>query len=278
MGNFIVSIKRFLGNKNTVTILGVLVGIVVLYLGYNWRVKQAVEPVSVPYAKVAIKGNTLITPEMVGTVKVSKSFVDTTPELITSTAAVLRGANGQGMYVSFDSKIPEGGLFYSSQLKSEKEMPNYVLKGIPKCYTLFYLDVDLNSTYGNAIMPGDYIDLYISATNEEGKLIVAKMIESIEVKDVRDSSGQSIFSSAAESSEPAVLVFAVRDDMFLLLRRAVSVRGNFDVFPVPRNAEYTENHQQTPVASTAIQELIKSRSDTSYDDEFTVDPSCLQSE
>ena len=35
MGNIMISIKRFLGNKNTVTILGVIVGIVVLYFGYS---------------------------------------------------------------------------------------------------------------------------------------------------------------------------------------------------------------------------------------------------
>ena len=46
MGNLIISIKRFLGNKNTVTILGVLVGIIVLYVGYTYRVKKALEPQS----------------------------------------------------------------------------------------------------------------------------------------------------------------------------------------------------------------------------------------
>ena len=51
MGNISISIKRFLGNKNTVTILGVIVGIIVLYVGYNWRVNQAVEPQTVPFAK-----------------------------------------------------------------------------------------------------------------------------------------------------------------------------------------------------------------------------------
>ena len=51
MNNLLVGIKRFLGNKNTVTIIGVLAGIAVLYIGYNWRVKQAIEPKSVPYAK-----------------------------------------------------------------------------------------------------------------------------------------------------------------------------------------------------------------------------------
>ena len=40
MGNIMISIKRFLGNKNTVTILGVIIGIAVLYFGYNIRVNR----------------------------------------------------------------------------------------------------------------------------------------------------------------------------------------------------------------------------------------------
>ena len=76
MNNLLVGIKRFLGNKNTVTIIGVLAGIAVLYIGYNWRVKQAIEPKSVPYAKQEIAANTLITTDMIGSVKVSKSMVD----------------------------------------------------------------------------------------------------------------------------------------------------------------------------------------------------------
>ena len=36
--NILVSIKRFFANKNTVTILGVIVIIAILYFGYNYRV------------------------------------------------------------------------------------------------------------------------------------------------------------------------------------------------------------------------------------------------
>ena len=49
MGNLLVPFKKFLSNKNTITILGVLIGLVVLYLGYSWRVTQSIQPTSVPY-------------------------------------------------------------------------------------------------------------------------------------------------------------------------------------------------------------------------------------
>ena len=115
MGNIMISIKRFLGNKNTVTILGVIIGIVVLYFGYNIRVKQAVEPQQIPYAKVEIASNTLITDSMLGMIKVSKSFVDQTPNLVTSKAQLI------GKYVSYDTTVAEGGLFYKTEVMTEEQ-------------------------------------------------------------------------------------------------------------------------------------------------------------
>ena len=44
MGNIGVNIKKFLSNKNTVAIICVIAGILVLYLGYTWRVNNAINP------------------------------------------------------------------------------------------------------------------------------------------------------------------------------------------------------------------------------------------
>ena len=52
MNSTLTKLKRFIGNKNTVTILCVIAGIVVLYVGYNYRVKSKINPTRVPYAKV----------------------------------------------------------------------------------------------------------------------------------------------------------------------------------------------------------------------------------
>lgn len=269
MGNLTVSIKRFLGNKNTVTIIGVIIGVVVLYVGYSWRVKQAVEPQTVPFAKVEIAGNTLITKEQIGTIKVSKSMVDQTPGLVTSQSQVI------GKYVSYDTKIPEGGLFYSSQLMAAEQRPNYITENIEKCHTLFSLPVTLHSTYANAIMPDDYIDLFVSGTDDRGLAIVAKLIESIKVRDVRDAQGISVFSSRS-NGEPAELIFSVPNNMFLLLTRA-RITGVFNIFPVPRNKEYTENHAATQVASQEIINLIESKSNLYYSASTSaIDLECAQ--
>lgn len=50
MNNLVVGLKKFLTNKNTVTVVGVVLAIVILYVGYNMRINQAITPVTVPSA------------------------------------------------------------------------------------------------------------------------------------------------------------------------------------------------------------------------------------
>ena len=58
MGNLSTGIKKFLQNKNTVTVLGVVVAIIILYVAYNMRVQSAINPINVPYAKEQISPGT----------------------------------------------------------------------------------------------------------------------------------------------------------------------------------------------------------------------------
>ena len=50
MGSLTTGFKKFLQNKNTVTIVGVVLAIMVLYVAYTMRVKNAINPITVPYA------------------------------------------------------------------------------------------------------------------------------------------------------------------------------------------------------------------------------------
>ena len=166
MGNVLTTVKRFLGNKNTVTILGVLLGILVLYVFYNYRVKQATTPVSVPYAKVDLSSRTLITEDMIGFMEVSSSVVKNSPNLITDRKSLL------DHYVAFGTTIPANSLFYTSQILDKNKMPDSAFANIPDGYTIYSLGVDLHSTYGNSIYPDNYIDLYFKAVDDTGVVII----------------------------------------------------------------------------------------------------------
>ncbi len=246
MNNILVGLKRFLKNKNTVTILALLVSLGILYWAYNYRIKKATDPIVVPYATRELQPRTLITSEMVGSRKVPGSMV--TANVITSNSSIV------GKYVSNQVDIPKGSLFYTNAVVEWEDMPTSVYANIPEGYTVVSLPVSLESTYGNSIYPGNYIDLYFATENESGKLLLGKLIESIEVLSVFDGEGNNVFEKSSDVKAPSYLVFSVPEDMHLLLRKASYLSGT--IFPVPRSAEYSTNPKSTSVSSDYLKNYI----------------------
>ena len=88
-------------------------------------------------------------------------------------------------------------------------------------------------------MPGNFIDLYIKAKDANDKIIFGKFIESIEVLSVRDGAGNDVFADSQAVKNSSELLFAVKNDLFLLLSEA-SFIDNIQIIPVPRNANYRD--------------------------------------
>ena len=254
MGNIVTTIKRFLSNKNTITILGVLLGIVVLYIGYNWRVDQAIDTVMVPYARQTITATSEITQEMINTTEVLRNFVSSNDNLITQTSQLVNSSNP--VCVNYGTSIPEGACFYREQTIECNRLSKKVTENIPDGYTLFTMSVNIHTTYGNSMYPGDYIDLYVRMNGTDNRIVFGKLIESIEILDVRDTQGNSVFLTS-EIETPSELLFAVPDDLFWLLSVSTEI-SSLELVPVPRNASYTSNPGETAVSSEYLRNLIRS--------------------
>ena len=249
MSNLLIGLKRFLKNKNTVTILALLLCVGLIYAGYNWRIKKATEPIDVPYAIQTLSPRTQITSEMVGSRKVAGKIV--TKDVILNTNEII------GKYVSNQAEIPAGSIFYKSTVINWEDMPTSLTENIPDGNTIVSLPVTTETTYGNSIFPGNYIDLYYATYDETGKLLLGKLISSIEVLAVKDSSGNHVFENSGQLKQPNSLIFAVPEDMHLLLRKASYLSG--EIIPVPRNKEYSENPEATKVSSEYLQDFILSQ-------------------
>ncbi len=258
MGNLLTPIKKFLSNKNTVTILGIILGVVVLYVGYSYRINQSINPVSIPYAKVEVTSRTKITAEMIGYTEVPKSLIKNNENIVTNADQLV------GKYVNYGAVITKGSFFYASLIVKQITMQDNA--DIPDGYTLYPLTVNLDTTYGNSIFPDQYIDLYIRTTSPEGKVIFGKLVEKIKVISVKDNKGQYVFETASESRTPSVMIFAVPDCMYGLLNIAKSL--NYSIIPVPRNASYTEVEGATKIASQELQERIYSEAEIIADIEI----------
>ena len=248
-----VGLKKFLSNKNTVTIICVILGIAVLYFGYEKRIEDQIQPVTVPYAKTRIEAGSLITEDMVGTIEVPPAMLQGNP--YTHMNAVV------GKYAQADSIIPEGSLFYGRSVVTKDELPDGgILGDYPDGYVLYSLDVDINSTYGNSILPGNYIDIYLKATNSNtNKIMVGKLFKNVRVLAVKDSSGNSVFNNQDEQSTPSQLIFALPEDYWILLTKASYLRSySTDITPVPTDAGNDGDVDEVSIANEELKDWINS--------------------
>lgn len=241
---------RFLTNKTTVTLVGIVAGLAVLVGFYLYRVSTDVKPTKVPVAKETISATGEITKDDIEYVKISKKALKKM-DIYTSVTDLV------GKYVTTGTSISKGSFFYKTQVVEKKELPNAIFDEIPEGYTIYQLSVNENSTYGNSIYPGDVIDLFLKAT-DQGRLVYNEFISNIEVLAVRDSSGQNVF-DVTSGRKPAYLLFAVQTEMYRYLKLAESISG-MKIEPVPSNNMYQAEIGSTNYASDELKQLIENES------------------
>ena len=250
MNSVSVTIQRLFKNKNTVTIIGVVAILALLYFGYSTTVSKAVSPVSVPVAATTIQPRTLITEDMVTTVDIAANAVSDD---------VIQNQNSSiGKYSNVNSVIPEGSMFYSALLTTAEELPDSSFVKVAKDEVPYNFPVTMDSTYGNSIYPGNLIDIYMKAENADGQVMVGKLVENIEVLAVKDSSGKHVFENTSEERTPAFLIFGVKDEINILLRKA-SYMTNFSVelFPVPHGGQVDiDEDTETQVSTQYLKDFI----------------------
>lgn len=207
MNNLSKTIKKVLGNKNTVTIIGVLLCIIVLYIGYNMRINQKTKLVKVYYAKETIQPKTQITEDMIGTTELPEAFL---------TGDYYKSLNEiNGKYSNYNSIIPAGSLFYKAQVVKKDELPDSVLYGIEEENTISYVRTDVERSYGNVIMPTNYVDVYVKMTNSDGKIVYGKYMENLKVLSVKNSEGQNVFENTDNVRTPSYIYFAMPEAEYL---------------------------------------------------------------
>jgi len=265
MGNLSFQIKRFLQNKNTVTILGVVLIVLIIYFGYNWRVKQAINPIAnIPYALKDIQPRQKITAEDIGKMSVPPAFLN---------KKVIRDPNKIiNRWSNYNTMIPAGSLFFEGVVVDITELPDYHLTEVPKDHILFYLPVNIQTTYGNSIFPGNYIDVYIKALNFDKKIIVGKLVENIKVLAVKDNTGRNVFENSSESRTPSMILFAVPEDIHLLLRKSTYLSTNKEIAAelilIPTNASYLGEVGSMRVTSEYLKLFVEYNTGEVLEDEL----------
>ena len=142
--NVMEKIKKLLLNRNTVTILGVLAGVIALWFAYSITLDKAVKPTRVPVAVKDIPAGSIITKE-------DFEYVDINSDVLKKASIITSSSQLINYYVNNNTSITKGSMFYTSQVVKKDELVDRDLEIIPENYKIYWLEVDNTTTYANSI-------------------------------------------------------------------------------------------------------------------------------
>lgn len=241
--------KKFLKNKNTVTIIGVIVCLLILFVGYNMRINQKTKLVTVYYANRTIQPKTLITEEMVSRTQVPGSFI--LGSYYKSYDDIV------GKYSNYNTMIAEGSIFYYDLLIDEANLPDAVLYDVNEGERVVSFPVNMETTYGNSIMPGNIIDVYVKLLDGD-KVVFGEYLRDVEVLGVKDANGRNVFESTDEARSPAYVYFSLPEAKYLLYNSLIYLAGyntdtETEIVLVPNTQKYeSKDANATKVASSYL--------------------------
>ena len=250
-------LKGMVKSKGFVTTFCAVMVVVVLIIGYNLRIRSATQPVKVPVATRRLTARHLITEEDI-------KYVDI-PSGALSGDYYSRIEYVVGQYVNYDTTIQEGSLFYRGSVVSKQELPDEALLNLPEGETLYYLTVNMLTSFTNSILPGRYIDIYIS-TKEDNKALVGKFLENVKVLQVKTADGLNVFDDSEDSRIPYVIMFSLPEEQHLLMRDinainsySISSGGSsfsrIEVIPIPTTAFFKDGDVE--IQSTVSSQYLK---------------------
>ena len=246
------NLSKILKNKNTVTILGVVICLVILYVGYSIRINQKTALVEVYYANQTIQPKTKITADMVSKTQVPAAFIK--GNYYKNYDDIV------GKYSNYNTMIANGSIFYTDLLIEEDSLPDAALQKIEDGDKLVSYRVDTESTYGNSLMPGNLVDVYVKTLNTDGKIVYGKLMEQVEVLAVKDVDGKNVFDSTDEVLIPAYLYFGLPENKYLLFSALNYIKEelkeyNIEIVFVPNTMSY-EDKTAVQVSSTYLYNYI----------------------
>ena len=249
MGKF----SNFLKNKNTVTILGVILIILIIYIGYTMRINQEIKPVDVYYALDTIQPKTLITDDMIGVMSVPKNFI--------KGSYYANYSDIVGKYSNYNTMIAAGSIFYKDLLIEENNLPDAVLYDINAGERLVTFPVTMETTYGNSIMPESLVDVYVKMVQDNGKIVYGEFFNKVKILGVKDASGNNVFESTESTKTPAYVYFSLPENKYLLFS-ALNYIGNeysaysIEVVLVPNTIKYESDVLATEVSSSDLYRFV----------------------
>jgi hypothetical protein len=264
MGNM----KKFIGNKNVVTLLGMILIVIVLYVFYIWRVRSSTDMISIPIAKEDIEPMEQITENKITMVDVPIAALR--GNVVTSKTRLLEETrDGQKPldHAGVNSFIPTGSFFYYSSEESagnvvpNDDLPTAFLEYFEpdKDMVAYNYRVNMDSTYSNSMVPGKYVDIYLrfqDQTTGEGYK-TGKLISNVKILAVKDSDGRNVFSGTNEVRNPSYMIFGLPYHYNALLHTAQFLNAFVDIIAVPTTVDQNEYVPDVNIDSSTLVSMLE---------------------
>ena len=234
MNNLGISAKKFFTNKNTITIIGVVAILVILYFMYTKTINTATKKISVPVAAKTINPQTQITAEDIKYIEVASAAK---PD-----GVVMNQNEILDKYTGVGCTIPEGSMFYRSVIVNKEDLPGNWLTLLEKdalgnLQKPYYFSVNVTTTFGNSIQPGN-----------------------IKVLAVTDGQGKDVFRSSQDIGSPAFLNFGLSNELHDLFKKAEYLNGtDIELIVVPHGGAVKEEDLQVNVDSDTLRDFIQNK-------------------
>ena len=258
MGNLSESIKKIISNKNTVTVIGIVLIIVVLYFAYNYRVNQATHPISVPFARESISPGNQITEDKIGVTEITRKMADRL-DAITDYGKVIN------QYSNPNTVIPKGSLFYEATVVNKNMISTDPFE-YPTGWIPYHLDnISIDSTYGNAMYPGNYIDIYLKIVKKEDNkskkksdyIVFDKLFENIKILSVKDAGSHDVFADLDNVGVPSMMIFALPEDYYIILKKCQNLGAlSAEIIPVPTDESLQEKPGSVSIPKGTGEKLV----------------------
>ena len=132
----------------------------------------------------------------------------------------------------------------------------------------YYMDVNINSTLGNSVLPNTYVDLYMKIVDNDGVIMFGKLMENIKVLVVHDGSGEDAFKSGSEIATASKIGFAVSQDLYILLHKIEYL--NVDLIIAPRGFT-VPSKDYIVVRSATLRDYVDAQTLTAPEDAVVVE-------
>lgn len=250
-------IVGFLKNKNTVTILGGILCVVLLYVFYTIRINQELEMVDVYVVIDTVQPRTKITSDMVRVSQIPAKLL--TSNMCTSFDEI------DGRYTNYNTIIAKNSYIYKELLIKEEDMPDAMLYNVPEGERIYNFPVTTDSTYGNSMMPGSAVDVYVKLITTDGKIVYGQFLDNLNILAVKDSSGNNVFEVSDTTRVPANMYFSLSEPKFLLFSALNFVAYEYSAYEIeikliPDTVKYeadnVENTNATEVTSSYLYDFV----------------------